>query len=517
MNAAPATVKEKLGTNLGTKPLAKSTQKSTQKSTTKPTINPIVKSLSKSTTKPTAKSFPFRNPVPLRSSNWDEEHVSPDHMHMLISGPEKTSLEEILRRPSIPVLCITGTLYREIRYIVEAHPASECAMFLTLKRMDANRPHFLAFDMFMPGQDVSGGSVSLDSEDCEKYFKALSEVPYYKEKGLHRHICHLHSHGRNGIFWSGTDDTQQLTREDLGFMDDFRFYMVVNSMGGIKCSFVNYFPVLHRVDAAVVISFAEEEHIQWLTRARKKELDALMKDVMYSRITNFAVPDAADVWGIVDSGRNGMPGIGTGSETDSGINTVTTTSLTPFPDLNHKPRVLLPHPNEEEQTNQDNILEALHRINNLLGLYSKDNLLPYSYIEATCREYDSIAFAYEIGFDVSTHESDRTLAALINIIIDEIGNTTLDSAIDEYVLEIILGEYVRDLVEVLQGDHNFAWRFNHPSEETIACLLDAQVRNDFRSSTEFKAMVTNDLVQMYNNAGLCINETMDNTGVHIHA
>lgn len=248
--------------------------------TTMQVLKPMITMPTTGTAAP-AKTFTFTSPVPLRSDNWDGATVTPDHMYTLISGPDNKNIEEVLKDPGIPLLCITGTLYREIRYIVEKHPNSECAMFLTLKRLDANKPHFLAFDLFMPGQDVSGGSVSLDGPDSEKYFAALQDVPYYKTNGLHRHLCHLHSHGQLGVFWSGTDDKQQLSREDLGFMDDYRFYVVVNAKGELKCSFVTYRPVLQRIDAAVALSFSEPEHIAWLGRARKKELDTIMENTMH--------------------------------------------------------------------------------------------------------------------------------------------------------------------------------------------------------------------------------------------
>ena len=256
-------------------------QNNTQVTAIRTTLEPVTKIA----TAAQPKTFTFRDPTPsLLAADWEPQPMSADQSYVLLQADKGKSLADVLKDNSIPVLAVSAKLWREIRYVVEKNPNHECAMFLCLKRLDENRPHFLAFDMFMPGQDVSGGAVSLDGEDCDKYFNALKDgVPYFKENGLHRHLCHLHSHGRNGVFWSSIDDKQQLSREDLGFMDDFRFYVVVNAAGGLKASFVSYSPVLQRIDAAVVLSFAETEFITPLTKARKKELDAILDDVLVGK------------------------------------------------------------------------------------------------------------------------------------------------------------------------------------------------------------------------------------------
>lgn len=197
-----------------------------------------------------------------------------------MTSPVNKSLDEIAKEPSIPILAFTGTLLQEIRYITGKLSNSEYAVFLALRRIDKNHPHFLAYDFFMPEQKASGGGVSLDPKDCQRHFDGLKTHPYYKENGLHRHLCHLHSHAGMQVFWSATDDTQQLSRDDLGFMDDYRFYCVVNTKEEIKCSFVFYKPVLARVDAAVAVSFSGADHAEQLTRKRRQELDEMIDAAM---------------------------------------------------------------------------------------------------------------------------------------------------------------------------------------------------------------------------------------------
>lgn len=256
------------------------------------------------TTHKEKKEFPFHDPSPLRISDWDTEMVSSGTMYQLLPGQKgitAKNIDEIIKDGKIPLLCITAALYREIRYMVEQNPNSELAMFLTLKRLHEKKPIFLAFDFFMPGQEASSGGVSLDADDCRKYFNALKDIPYYKENGLHRHLCHLHSHARFDTFWSGIDDEQQFSRDDLGHMDDYRFYVVVNTAGNIKCSLVMYMPVLARVDAAVAISYSRPEHIEWLTRKRKAELDGIVEDALVSNIKA-----SQGTWSLINKDKYGI-------------------------------------------------------------------------------------------------------------------------------------------------------------------------------------------------------------------
>lgn len=213
-----------------------------------------------------------------RAQDWNEDllPVNSGNMYMLVSGHGDKTLDDLAKDQRVPVLVFTGALLQEIRYITGKLPNSEYAVFLALRRIDEHKPHFLAYDFFMPGQKASGGGVSLDPVDCQRHFDALKAHPYYKEHGLHRNLCHLHSHAGMGVFWSTIDDTQQISRDDLGFMDDFRFYCVVNTKEEIKCSFVFYKPVLARVDAAVAVSFCGDGHAVQLTRKRKAELDEMI-------------------------------------------------------------------------------------------------------------------------------------------------------------------------------------------------------------------------------------------------
>ena len=244
-------------------------------------------------------TFTFTDPLPsLRLAAAQE--LSPlcsDNMYTLLATPEgnaTATLDSLIHNMNMPILAFTGTLYSEIRFISESLPNSEFALFPVLTRIDQNRPHFLAYDFFMPGQSASSAGVSLDGSDCTKYFQRLKEGLPFTEEPLHRNLCHLHSHASMGTFWSSIDNNQQLTREDMGFMDDYRFYVVVNAKGDIKCSLVIYSPVLVRIDASVALSFGGPGHNLPLTRTRKQELSALIQEKVRSDFRRSAVTEFAD-------------------------------------------------------------------------------------------------------------------------------------------------------------------------------------------------------------------------------
>lgn len=220
----------------------------------------------------------------MRTPDFDIELFTEDTAVQLLSSPdERKVLGDILKDPRTPVLAFTGTLYREIRYLVEQHKSSELAVFLTIKRLSTIKPHWLAFDFFMPKQRISSAEVVMDGPDCEQYFDALQKMDYFRENGLHRNIAHLHSHAQFGVFWSKTDDTEQFSRDELGFHDDYRLFVVVNAKGDIKFSYVGYKPVLHRVDGATCVLYSCPEYAQELTKARKEELDKIADGAMMKR------------------------------------------------------------------------------------------------------------------------------------------------------------------------------------------------------------------------------------------
>lgn len=238
-------------------------------------------------------AVPFFPPDFSRIADYDPEIFSPEVGAVILPGhtTKFDSLAEVLHNPAVPILAFTPALYQELSYLT-AIMDTEWAVFLTLKRLSPAEPHFLAHDWFMPLQSAHGGGVSVDAEDARRYYQALKEHPYYKDHGLHRHLCHLHSHVNMDVFFSATDNEQQLSRDDLGFLDDFRFYAVVNQKQRIKLSFVNYRPVLFRAEAVPVLLFSRPEYVGALTAERKKEIDARVR-ALVKKSSGFSVPGLA--------------------------------------------------------------------------------------------------------------------------------------------------------------------------------------------------------------------------------
>lgn len=213
-------------------------------------------------------------------TDYDIELFNEDTTIQPLKLPEGKTMSDVFKDPRTPILAFTGALWKEIRYCVEKNPTQELAMFLVIKRMADRKPHFLAFDMFMPKQHIAGASVRMYGDSCQEYYNALKDHDYFKQYGFQRNLCHLHSHGSFATFWSATDDNEQFSPDELGFYDDYRLYVVVNAKGDIKASLVNYYPTLYRVDCATALFFAKEEYAKELTPKRKKELDAIMEENM---------------------------------------------------------------------------------------------------------------------------------------------------------------------------------------------------------------------------------------------
>lgn len=230
-----------------------------------------------------APEVPFFPPLPLRIADFDGEYFAEENGAVLMPGQttKMTTLGHALHNPSVPVLAFTAALYQELRYLAVSIP-TEWAVFLLLKRLSTAKPHFLAFDWFMTDQRASAGEVCMDADDARRYYRVLEETPYYKEHGLHRHLCHLHSHAKMNVFFSSIDHNQQMNRDELGFYDDFRFYAVVNAQGEIKVSFVTYVPVLGQFEAVPALLFSKPEYVGELTAERKRDIDARVAALVHT-------------------------------------------------------------------------------------------------------------------------------------------------------------------------------------------------------------------------------------------
>ena len=179
------------------------------------------------------------------------------------------SARQLLEDQSTPVFLFTREVWNEVRYLVERSPHREWGAFLILQQYRPMRPKYMAIDLVFPEQEGSSTASVFDVPVVEKFYETLHEHPAYREH-MHSKIAHIHSHHSFGAMWSGTDDNQQLSHDDLGFYDTFRYYLVVNTAGDVRCSYVVYNPLLKRIDNIPVIIVGEPCE---LSEERKDELD----------------------------------------------------------------------------------------------------------------------------------------------------------------------------------------------------------------------------------------------------
>lgn len=218
----------------------------------------------------------------LRYTNPYPEPLPEEGTYKVYNNPGNTDIKTLLKAPSRPVFIFPKNIWDEVQYLTKQSPNSEFALFLITKQFTQLAPKYMAIDLFFPKQEAGSGGVSIDNDDCLEFYDLLNTHEEYKEH-MHSHIAHLHSHNQMGVFWSGADSNQQLSRDDLGFFDDFRFYLVVNTKDQVRCSFVVYKPVLRRIDDVPVVVIGTEDT---LTDERKAELDAYLEERVSKLTTN---------------------------------------------------------------------------------------------------------------------------------------------------------------------------------------------------------------------------------------
>lgn len=220
-------------------------------------------------------TFRYTNPFP--------EEIPAEGTYKVYNNISNLDIKTLLTNKARPVFVFPKRVWDEVQYITKQSPKSEFALFLITKQFTQNAPKYMALDLYFPMQEADGGGVSIDNDDCEKFYELLHTHEAYKDH-MHTRIAHLHSHNNMGVFWSAADTNQQLSRDDLGYYDDFRYYLVVNTHDEVRCSYVVYKPLLRRVDNIPVVVIGTEEDT--LTDERKAELDAYLTERVTGRTTN---------------------------------------------------------------------------------------------------------------------------------------------------------------------------------------------------------------------------------------
>ena len=222
-------------------------------------------------------TFRFTNPYP--------EEIPAEGEYEVYNNIEGLSHHDLFFNEARPVFIFTREIWEEVQYITKESPNSEFALFLITKQFTFNPtlPKYMAIDLFFPEQEAGAGGVTIDSEKYRAFVNLLRTHEAYKEH-TNCKIAHLHSHNSMGVFWSAADNHQQLRKEDLGFYDTFRYYLVVNTHNQVRCSFVTYSPLLRRIDNIPVIVVGPKEFE--ISDERKAVLDAYLSERVKPLTTN---------------------------------------------------------------------------------------------------------------------------------------------------------------------------------------------------------------------------------------
>lgn len=212
----------------------------------------------------------------MEAFRWDNPFPEPvpDESLCTVYNGDGRSARDMLSDDTTPVFVFRREIWEEVQYLTQQSPASEFGLFIITKPFANNKPKQVAIDLYFPKQQGDSGGSRIESENVRDFYKTLSTHDFYAEH-MHRQLAHLHSHNTMAVFWSAADDNQQLSREDLGYYDDWRFYLVVNTHNQVRCSFVLYTPLLKRIDNVPVVVIGEPVA---LTDERKAELDSWLRD-----------------------------------------------------------------------------------------------------------------------------------------------------------------------------------------------------------------------------------------------
>jgi hypothetical protein len=220
--------------------------------------------------------YPFTPDFP----TWEGDAAFTGSDYLLLNKPkDKTTGKDPLKDPAKPSVFMTPRVTKEVQYIVDKAEGEVAWMFLS-KQIAPKSRTYLIYDYFLANQDASGAHVDLDMEDVARYTDYLKETfpEQWPDGNIAQDLHHGHSHASMPVFWSGTDTKQQESKDELGFQNDYRFFLVFNKHKEVYASMVVYSPVFFRVDDIHVGIYTGDGTTQnvELSCQRKKELDEKM-------------------------------------------------------------------------------------------------------------------------------------------------------------------------------------------------------------------------------------------------
>lgn len=173
----------------------------------------------------------------------------------------------------------------------------EIAWFMPTHRLNDMKKDWLAWGYYITGQKASGGEVEMCGYDSQRYWKYLSGAYHQNEtipkqgiyehshvfsKIFHRTQTHGHKHPSGVNNWSGTDMNQQKSIGDLGFKDDYRFYMLFTPPDKLRVDLVIYEPAMFRVEHVNIGLYYPEEAYE-ISIAKKEEIEKKCESLVKRR------------------------------------------------------------------------------------------------------------------------------------------------------------------------------------------------------------------------------------------
>ena len=120
-----------------------------------------------------------------------------------------------------------------IRYIVD-NVDTEVGWLGTVDKINDN--HYVVKDIFLPKQDVNGGTCELNDEGLFELYEQLTNSG--REDDLDKIRFWGHSHGNGGVSPSGQDEEQAI--EMLKNNTDYLIRAIANKSGKMAISYFNY-------------------------------------------------------------------------------------------------------------------------------------------------------------------------------------------------------------------------------------------------------------------------------------
>jgi len=436
------------------------------------------------------KFFPIEPNFP----KWQNDLASPEGSYVMLAKADPKSTVDPYKDNATPTMFFAASVLKEIMYIAKkmASTRQEVGGFILIKQLQDMYPHFVAYDHFMVGQEVTGVRVEMDNDDMVKHMDRLRET-YPKELGEHINckMMHWHLHPQMGVTFSSTDTAQQMGKDKLGFRDDYKFFLCVNEKGDMNLQMLQYYPVFYRFDKVNIGMYYGENYLAELNKKRKKVLDMWIDKLVTPTKSAF----------IGDYGGYGNHTVGSQgyiANRNTQINKFIGNSTTGFPPVDVNGRDIGNDPNASFDFNTDwNGFSEEERFYNGMdsaGPLIKDDIMDFDVPEINALE----------GGEINTDSFGQVLHAYITNMASTYGFLEDQNNIWTVPTEI-LQEYTQAFVDLAYKDITLMIRVlrviavglrlkNLSNKETVSPI---EVTRDLRDFVNSYRDLSNDMISAY--------------------